>query len=193
MRARPDPLLQELRRQLIVRRHWRATVVIPRGVRIGPHFHLALPGEGELRIGEGVKFRYGTVIEMNWGSRLVIGDWTQFTYHNVVQVMLSVEIGAGCMFGAFATVVDGAHVPAPEGMTLHEAGYRHRALSIGEHVWVASKATVNADVGDRSVIAAGAVVVRDVPPRVLAGGVPARVLRSDLLGQDHVLEHEERP
>jgi acetyltransferase-like isoleucine patch superfamily enzyme len=200
VRATTDHLVQEFRRHWLIRSHRRATVVIPPGVRIGPRFHLDLPGAGELRIGEGVEFRYGTVIEMNWGSRLTIGDYTQFTYHNVLQVMLAVEIGRGCMFAPFATVVDGAHLPASETTTLHEAGYRHKALTVGEQVWVASKATVNASVGDRSVIAGSAVVVRDVPPDVLAGGIPARVLReaaasdrSELPRQDHVLEHEERP
>lgn len=50
-------------------------------------------------------------------------------------------------------------------------------VTIGEGSWVASAAVVLADVGRHSVIAAGAVVTRPVEDYVVAGGVPARVLR----------------
>ncbi len=166
-----------MRRQWLIRSHRQATVVIPAGTRIGPRFHLLLPGGGELRIGERVEFRYGTVIEMNWNSRLTIGDRTQFTYNNVVQVMLEMRIGSGCMFAPFSTVVDGSHISPAAGQTLRDAGYEHRPLTIGDDVWVASKATINANVGDRAVIGAGSTVIRDIPAAVLAAGSPARVIR----------------
>jgi virginiamycin A acetyltransferase len=51
-------------------------------------------------------------------------------------------------------------------------------VRIGRGVWVGSAAVVMADVGEDSVVGAGAVVSRPVPPRVVAAGVPARVLRA---------------
>ena len=53
-------------------------------------------------------------------------------------------------------------------------------VRIGQGAWVGSAAVVMADVGARSVIGAGAVVTRPIPADVIAGGVPARVLRSRL-------------
>jgi acetyltransferase-like isoleucine patch superfamily enzyme len=52
------------------------------------------------------------------------------------------------------------------------------AVRIGAGTWVGSAAVVLADVGRDSVIGAGAVVTRPIPDRSVAGGVPARVLRS---------------
>lgn len=52
-------------------------------------------------------------------------------------------------------------------------------IQIGNHVWIGSNATVLAGVtiGDWSVVAAGAVVTKDVPPNVVVGGVPARIIK----------------
>jgi acetyltransferase-like isoleucine patch superfamily enzyme len=54
-----------------------------------------------------------------------------------------------------------------------------RPIVIGKNVWIAAGATVigGVTVGDNSVIAAGSVVTKDVPPNTLVGGNPARVIR----------------
>jgi acetyltransferase-like isoleucine patch superfamily enzyme len=55
-----------------------------------------------------------------------------------------------------------------------------KPIVIGRNVWIAAGATIigGVTVGDDSVVAAGSVVTRDVPPDTLVGGNPARVIRS---------------
>lgn len=51
-------------------------------------------------------------------------------------------------------------------------------VTIGEGAWIGAGAVVMADVGTASIVGAGAVVTRPIPERVVAAGVPARVIRS---------------
>ena len=52
-------------------------------------------------------------------------------------------------------------------------------IHIGKRVWIGANATITQGVtiGDNSVVAAGAVVNKDVPPNTIVGGVPAKVIR----------------
>jgi acetyltransferase-like isoleucine patch superfamily enzyme len=55
-------------------------------------------------------------------------------------------------------------------------------VRIGAGAWIGSAAIVMADVGKDAVIGAGAVVTKPIADRVIAGGVPARVLRERTSG-----------
>lgn len=53
---------------------------------------------------------------------------------------------------------------------------------IGNHVWIGVNATIlkGVTIGDNAIIAAGAVVTKDIPPNCVAAGVPAKVIRNNV-------------
>lgn len=67
-------------------------------------------------------------------------------------------------------IVDGEEMP------------RTAPIRIGDHVWVGNGVRIlkGVTIGDGAVLAAGSVVTKDVEPRTLVGGVPARVLRKNV-------------
>ena len=87
-----------------------------------------------------------------------------------------IYLGDGVLIGHNVVLATLNHVLDPE----HRGDLIHGSIHIGRRFWVGSNATVLAGVtiGDDSVVAAGAVVTRDVPPGVVVGGVPAKIIRT---------------
>jgi acetyltransferase-like isoleucine patch superfamily enzyme len=93
--------------------------------------------------------------------------------------------------GPDVLVAAGVHIPSgPDthgtsdlDVPIRQQPGTRRMVHIGEGCWIGSAAVVLADVGEHSVIAAGAVVTKPVPAYVVAGGVPASIIRSRTASQ----------
>lgn len=86
-----------------------------------------------------------------------------------------VILGDGCQIGhnvVFATL-NHELLPERRGVT------RPAPIVLGKKVWVGSNATIlqGVTIGDNAIVAAGAVVTKDVPANTIIGGVPARVIK----------------
>ncbi|MFC3928726.1 DapH/DapD/GlmU-related protein [Streptococcus caprae] len=86
-----------------------------------------------------------------------------------------IAIGAGSLIGHNVVLATVNHALEPS----RNRKNSYDSVVIGKHVWIGSNATVlpGVTVGDWAVIAAGAVVTKDVPPYAVVGGVPAKVLK----------------
>ncbi len=103
----------------------------------------------------------------------------------------NVYIGPRCHIGLAhverdVLIAAGVHIPSgpmthgtadPNQPIQDQPGIRQQ-IRIGAGTWIGSGAVIMADVGRDSVVGAGAVVTKSIPDRVLAAGVPARVIRS---------------
>ena len=87
-----------------------------------------------------------------------------------------IEIDDGTLIGHQVVIATLNHDPDPE----KRGDMFPRPVKIGAKVWIGSHATLlpGVTVGEGAIVAAGAVVTRDVPPRSVVAGVPARVIKS---------------
>lgn len=110
-------------------------------------------------------------------SKINIGKNCFFNHNCSVTSMNSINIGNDCMFGNNVTIVDHDHdiVNGKIAKNIYTTGQ----ITIGDNVWCGANVVILKDVniGSNSIIAAGAVVNRDIPDNEIWGGVPARKIR----------------
>ena len=108
---------------------------------------------------------------------VVIGDYTRIGIHNTI-------IGPVCI---------GSHVNLAQGITItalnhnfedkekriDEQGITTKPIIIGDDVWIGANAVIlpGVTIGKHCVVAAGAVVTKDVPNNTIVGGVPAKEIK----------------
>ena len=151
---------------------------------------LALLGQLLGAMGEGCWIE--PPLYVNWGSRIALGD---HVYANTGLTVIDdtfVTIGSHVMLGPRVTISAASHPVDPE---LRRQAYQYDLpVTIEENVWVGAGATIlpGVTIGKNSFIGAGSVVDRDIPPDVVAAGVPCRVLR-EIGPRDREYYHKDWP
>lgn len=131
-------------------------------------------------VGEGVTVR--PPFYCDYGHHISIGAATYVNYACVLLDVAPIRIGAHCQIATGVHVVTATHPIDPEPRRL---GWESaKPITIGDNVWLGSGVVVcpGVTIGDDTVVGAGSVVTRDLPPGVVALGIPARAHRS--IGED---------
>ncbi|HVF04194.1 MAG TPA: acyltransferase [Frankiaceae bacterium] len=131
--------------------------------------------DGRIVLGRGFSTRSAQArveIGAGVGGELVVGDGVFLNQGANVFAAVSVRIGDHTRLADHATVYDTDFHPVGPGAK------REAPVVIGRNVWVGRSAVVlpGVTIGDHAVVAAGAVVTKDVPPRSVVAGNPARVV-----------------
>lgn len=111
------------------------------------------------------------------GHNIHVGDEFLANYNVTILDIAQVRIGNHVMIGPGTLITTVGHPLSPAGRRAHLA--QARPVTIGSDVWIGGNCTILPDVhiGSNVVVAAGAVVTRDVPDNCVVGGVPAHVIR----------------
>ncbi len=183
-------LLPETWKQAFIRTRWRMT---GDGIRLAAHTRV----DQRSRLQSKVELRTAAAV---FGSN--IGRWS---YLGEYALVIHTEIGAFCSIAPYVIIGGGTH-PTREFVTTSPLFYSQHADNrwgkitdpsgtfneenpktyIGNDVWIGYGASIlpGIRVGDGAIIAAGAVVTKDVQPYQIVGGVPARHMRMRFNGTD---------
>lgn len=155
-----------------------------RSCQIGANVEInALSREG-ISLGNNVTILRNTIIECtgvirNIGEGLVIGNNVGIAQNCFIQVRGKVSIGNNVIFGPGVSIFSENHNFSDVTRYINEQGETRKGVIIEDGVWVASNATIldGVTIGESSIVAAGSVVNRNVPPFTIVGGIPAKFIK----------------
>jgi acetyltransferase-like isoleucine patch superfamily enzyme len=109
------------------------------------------------------------------GKNLILGKRVFINSGCKFQDQGGLTIGDDVLIGHNVVIATLNHAFSPE----HRGDLEPQPVRIGNRVWVGANATIlpGVTIGDGAIVAAGAVVTKDVAPRTVVGGVPAKVIK----------------
>ena len=136
--------------------------------------------------------------QTNWYRRFRLGDYSVVeSFACINNAVGDVSIGDHTRIGLHNTIIGpvviGSHVNLAQGITItalnhifsdpqkriDEQGVSTDQVIIEDDTWIGANAVIlpGVTIGRHSVIAAGAVVTKDIPPHSLAAGIPAKIIK----------------
>lgn len=118
-----------------------------------------------------------TTFNCDNGRNIHVGEDFLSNYNLTILDIAPVTIGDHVMIGPNVDIYTVNHPMTASGRRQYLA--QAKPVTIGNDVWIGGKASImpGVTIGDNVVIAAGAVVTKDVPANTLVGGVPAKVIK----------------
>jgi len=164
-----------------------------------------------IRIGRFVRIHEGAHLSGLGSGKLTIGDFVKIGPYSRIAISETYnEIGRFIHIGDRVGISDFAHLGGAGGLTIGEdtiigpyfschpeghnfddtevpirlQGVKRGGITIGKNCWIGAKVAIldGVEIGDGSVIAAGAIVNKSFPPKSIIGGVPAKIISRS--GQD---------
>jgi acetyltransferase-like isoleucine patch superfamily enzyme len=145
-----------------------------------------IEGNGKVSIGDNVRIgphcSWFVGHKVSEEATLTIGNNVSVGYRGLISVVKSVSIGDRTMLAGNISIFDNpSHPMSPRRRFYHEPFELDESepVEIGRNCWIGGNAYIlrGVTIGDNSIVAAGSIVSKSVPPNTLAGGIPAKVIR----------------
>jgi acetyltransferase-like isoleucine patch superfamily enzyme len=136
--------------------------------------------EGRLRIGAGTLLEPGCWLTLAPEARIEIGEGCFLNRNTMLAALNRIEIGDHVMFANGCFVGDADHRFDDPDTPVPWQGFTSKGpVRIADNVWFGVNCVVTSGVtiGERCVIGANSVVTENLPPRVIAAGSPAKVIK----------------
>lgn len=149
-----------------------------KSLSIGKGCHIMDNSEirGKVNIGNNV-FIHENVLIRSMECSISIGNNT--TVNRNTNILAQVTIGSNVSIAPNVVIIGANHVFSDPNKTIKSQGSTSKGIITEDDVWIATNTSIldGVTIGKGSVIAAGAVVNKDVPPYSVVAGVPAKVVK----------------
>ena len=167
-RAFKDALNNEIERRRLPAVHYASDVIVR--------------GAGRIKVGKGCFFDHRSFINCNYRDGFIeMGDNVEIGPYSILWGGGGIIMGSDIHLGAHVhiTSMEGEQVPAESFDPMKPLTIDRRTVRVGSHTLICSNAVIvpGVTIGHHVQVAAGAVVVSDVPDYALVAGVPAKVIR----------------
>ncbi|GHC58343.1 acyltransferase [Ulvibacter litoralis] len=140
-----------------------------------------------------------------FGGKIIFEENVKIGYGSVIACTTSITIGKGTAIAHNVTIIDNNNHPthpedrklmynSPWDSPLRNWNYSKSApISIGENVWVGTGSRIHKGVtiGDNSIIAANAMVTKNVPANSIVAGNPAKVVKENIQNEPRLIMDNE--
>lgn len=154
-------------------------------VQVGDCVYMSGLGNHGLYIGDRVWIGSHSVIKVSFslndlGDHIVIGHNVGIGEYAHLGGAGGLTIGDDCIVGPYFSCHPENHHFSDSEKLIRLQGVSRKGIKIGKNCWIGAKVTVldGVTIGDNCVIAAGSVVNQSISSNCVAGGVPAKVIRS---------------
>ena len=171
--------------------HWGQMSVLAKEVKaIVKHLIINLPGHHGMNIRKKYyrkRFRCASdsfIILPNvtivFPKNFSIGERSGVNVNTWINAMGGVTIGNDVIIGPFVVIHSANHKFDRLDIPIQKQGWEKLSVNIEDDVWIGANTVIlpGVTIGKGSVIGAGAVVTRDIPPYSVAVGVPSKVIRN---------------
>lgn len=122
-------------------------------------------------------FIHSNVLIRSFSYNIIIGENT--TINRNTNILSQCKIGANCSIAPNVVIVGANHNFSKTDEIIKLQGSTSNGIIIEDDVWCGANSTIldGVRIGHGAIVAAGAVVCKNVPPYTIVGGVPARIIK----------------
>jgi len=134
---------------------------------------------GGIEIGDEARILRNVTISTTAQGKIHIGQKTHVGESTIIFSDIGIKIGDNVIIGPQNIIIDFDHTYASFEIPINQQGMNRKEVVIEEDVWISSNCVIirGVRIGKGSVVGAGSVVNKDVPPYSVVAGVPIRVIK----------------
>jgi acetyltransferase-like isoleucine patch superfamily enzyme len=154
-------------------------IKLAKNIRIYPNVIMNTEYGGKICIGKNCELLYGVLL-MTYGGNITIGNGCSINPYTVLYGHGNLTIGNDVLIAGHCLIIPANHIYSDISRPINQQGERRKGIIIEDNVWIGAGCRIldGVHIGQGAIIAAGAVVNKDVLTNTIVGGVPAKLIKN---------------